>query len=332
MTLRVLYCALGDDYGDSTRGPSFERENFEDTLRHMPIDMVHFDPARELLERGYWGANRRLWELASEWRPDVLFYVMFEEQIDRAVIARIGGELPTTTVGWFCDDHWRFERFSRFWAKAFDWVVTTDQDAVAKYRAIGQPNVHLSQWAVNQFSYHPVETTKSLDVTFVGQPHGNRRAMVEYLRGNGIRVDTWGQGWPEGRLSQSKMLEVFSASKVNLNFSASSTTRPWHSGVAPQIKGRVFEIPGCGGVLLTEYAPGLERYYRLDEEMACFRNRREMLRKVRWLLAHDCERQAIAAAGLRRTLQDHTYEKRINEILRIVDPRGLSISTEVGQL
>jgi spore maturation protein CgeB len=318
VTLRVLYSALGDDYGDRARGPSFERASFEDTLRHMPVEMIHFDPARELEARGYWGANQRLWELASTWLPDVFFCVMFEEQMDRSVVARITRELPTTTVGWFCDDHWRFERFSRFWAGAFHWVVTTDEEAVAKYRATGQSNVHLSQWAVNHFAYHPVEAAASYDVTFVGQPYGNRRALVDYLRRHGVSVDTWGQGWPRGRLSGAGMREVFCASKVNLNFSASSTARRWRPAVRPQIKGRVFEVTGCGGLLLTEYAPGLEKHYRLGEEIVSFRGRRDMLKKVRWLLRHQAEREAIARAGLHRTLRDHTYEMRLTEMLRLV--------------
>jgi spore maturation protein CgeB len=287
----------------------------------MQVEMMHFDPARELLTHGYWAANHRLWELASGWRPDVLFCVMFEEQMDRSVVERITRELSTTTVGWFCDDHWRFEQFSRYWAKAFNWVVTTDEKAVAKYQATGQPNVLLSQWAVNHFAYRPAETTARYDVTFVGRAHGNRTALVAYLRRHGIRVKTWGQGWPEGRLTQAEMREVFSASKVNLNFSASSGTRPWQPVTTPQIKGRVFEVPGCGGLLLTEYAPGLEKYYRLGAEIVSFRGRREMLRKVRWLLRHEEERESIADAGLRRTLMDHTYERRLTEMLqRVTSP------------
>jgi spore maturation protein CgeB len=114
------------------------------------------------------------------------------------------------------------------------------------------------------------------------------------------------------------MREVFSASKVNLNFSASSPARSWLPAVTPQIKGRVFEVPGCGGLLLTEYAPGLEKYYRLGDEIVSFRGRRDMLKKVRWLLGHEEERDSIARAGQRRALRDHTYEMRLTDILQIV--------------
>ena len=45
------------------------------------------------------------------------------------------------TVNWFTDDHWRFDRFSRHFAPAFDWSVTTDRDSLPKYEAIGYDGV-----------------------------------------------------------------------------------------------------------------------------------------------------------------------------------------------
>ncbi len=317
-TIRVLYCALGDDYGDPTRGPSFERENFEKTLRHMDVELIHHDFARELIEHGYWRANERLLELARTAKPDYMFAIMFEEQMDRDVVTRITREMPVKTLGWFCDDHWRFDRFSRHWANAFDWVVTTDDTALEKYRAVGQPNVLLSQWAVNHFDYRPVEADKRFDVTFVGQPHSDRRAAVDFLRRNGIDVRTWGHGWPEGRVTQSQLIEIICSSKVNLNFSASSTRTSLLAPRLRQIKGRAFEIPGCGGLLLTEEAPGLERFYEIGAEVMAFRGHRDLLRAVRWLLEDDERREAIARAGMARTLRDHTYERRLNDIVAVV--------------
>lgn len=316
--MRLLYCALGDDYGDPSRGPSFEDVNFHDTLRRMPLELVHFDIAREILGHGYWGANRRLSEVVRAWQPDVLFSVMFEEQLDWEVVRDISRRSNTTTVGWFCDDHYRFEGYSRHWAKALEWVVTTDAEAVPRYEAIGQPNVILSQWACNPHVHRRCGCALAHDVTFVGQPHGSRRETVQWLRWHGIEVETWGQGWPNGRLSQEQMVEVFGTSRVNLNLSASSTHRVFGSDRSPQIKARVFEVPGCGGLLLTEWAPRLNEYYQLDSEIVVFRDRREVLEKVRWLLGAREECARIADAGWRRTMAEHTYERRLHSIFESV--------------
>ena len=81
-----------------------------------------------------------------------------------------------------------------------------------------------------------------------------------------------------------------------------------------QIKTRNFEIPGCKTFLLTGYTKRVEDFYDIDKEIVCFKNTKELVDKIRYYLAHDGERERIAAAGYERTLRDHTYEKRFEEI------------------
>jgi spore maturation protein CgeB len=54
-------------------------------------------------------------------------------------------------------------------------------------------------------------------------------------------------------------------------------------------------------------------------EVVTYRSGDECVEKTRYLLAHDSERRAIAAAGHRRTLRDHTYFQRIKTMAGILD-------------
>jgi spore maturation protein CgeB len=81
-----------------------------------------------------------------------------------------------------------------------------------------------------------------------------------------------------------------------------------------QIKGRNFEIPGCGGFLLTGSADNLEEYYQDGREVVIFHDDDELIDKIHYYLAHDEERSAIAQAGYERTLREHTYVHRFREI------------------
>jgi spore maturation protein CgeB len=81
-----------------------------------------------------------------------------------------------------------------------------------------------------------------------------------------------------------------------------------------QIKGRNFEVPGCGGFLLTGMAENLGQYYEIGKEVACFDDRHDLIDKVRYYLEHEDEREAIAQAGYERTLREHTYARRFSEI------------------
>ncbi len=216
--------------------------------------------------------NRRLLALAREAEPDLSFFVLFEDEIDPETIKGVGAA-GGPTVNWFTDDHWRFDRFTRHFAPAFDWSVTTDRDSLPRYRQIGYERAILSQWACNRYAYDWTGRELEYDVTFVGRCYGERPATVERLRAEGFDVRCWGFGWPEGRIEHDEMVRVFGASRINLNLSAAySPPRGIRTRIADlvrrqtqeprksQIKGRTFEVPGSGGFLLTDRVPHLEDY------------------------------------------------------------------------
>ena len=147
--MRIVYAALRHDYGNPERGPSFEEQAFLPALRYMGHEVVPFDYFAELLRLGYEGMNRSLVSLVREFEPELLFCVLFEEQLDRRTVAEITRHTSTTTFNWFCDDHWRFDSYSRHWAPSFDWVATTDETAYGSYKRLGIEHVLLTQWACN---------------------------------------------------------------------------------------------------------------------------------------------------------------------------------------
>lgn len=364
----ILYVAIKYDYGKPEQGYSFEHYNFYHSLLHMGHDILYFDFMTLLQEHRRGWVNRRLLEVAKAEKPDLLFCMLFTNELDQNAIREISESTDNITLNWFCDDHWRFDNFSRYWAPCFNWVVTTAKSALPKYEKLGYRNVIKSQWACNHFLYRKLNLPLKYDVTFVGQPHGNRRQVIDAIRNVGIDVHVWGQGWEEGRLSQDKMIRVFNQSRINLNLSNASTPitssnvratnvartllsrslnvvpfgaqlkswgkswlsairRPVPTSQAPsrfsaskqypdQIKGRNFEIPGCGGFLLTGWAENLDEYYEIGKEVVCFDNVADLIDKIGYYLAHEKERVAIGQAGYQRTLRQHTYVHRFNEIFR----------------
>ena len=326
--MRVLYVAMADDYGDPARGPSFEETNFRSALEGMGHEVIPFDfKARERAV----GAKAMREELrrAAAQPVDVAFFCLFTDELDVPTIEEVRRRSGAPAVNWFADDHWRFDSFTRHMAPAFDLAVTTDADSLPKYHAAGIDNVHLSQWACNKHAYRRATTELEHEVTFVGQPYGTRAALVEQIRQAGHRVEAWGHGWPSGRLDHEGMVRVFASSRVNLNLSNASTppntlrvrVGRWlgrgPKGPPPkQIKGRNFEVPGCGGFLLTERVPHLERYFELDREVAVYEDEHDLVERVGYWLSHEHERAAVAEAGYRRVLSEHTYDHRFEAIFR----------------
>ena len=62
----------------------------------------------------------------------------------------------------------------------------------------------------------------------------------------------------------------------------------------------------AGGFLLTEYAPIIEKYFRVDKEVVCFRTKQELVDRVHYYLEHDEERRAIARAGWEKATGQYT--------------------------
>ena len=108
---------------------------------------------------------------------------------------------------------------------------------------------------------------------------------------------------------------------LNATQKSSSTGGQLSPGYGEQIKGRNFEVPGCGGFLLTSNADDLEMYYEPDQELVCFDGISDLTDKIKYYLAHEDERAAIAQRGYERTLRDHTYARRFEEIFKRI---GLS--------
>lgn len=352
--MHILYLAQQYDYGDASRGYSFEHYNFYLSLLAMGHRLTYFDYPTEATTHGRRGANQRLESIVNREQPDALFAVLRHDTIDKRTIQRISDNTDTVTINWFCDDHWQFESQSRKWTPCFNHVVTTSNTALKKYREHRFNHVIKSQWGANHALYKPTAGQPIHDVTFVGQPYGIRSEAIDALQRAGIKVRAWGNGWPSGKLSQDEMIRVFGQSRINLNFADASSAgrtrlqtiaashaigalrdkpllwRAWdwsqraahwdkqrRGQAAPpprQIKGRTFEVPACGGFLLTQPAEDLADYLQPGKDCATFETVDELVHQVRYYLSQEDERQAIAKQGYERTLAEHTYTQRFREV------------------
>jgi spore maturation protein CgeB len=321
--MKVLFAAMQWDYGFKERGPSFELTNLFDAMRRMDGLEVRLFDFMELHQSGGPDlVSRELVRTVDDWKPDLLFAVLFTDEVPQDVLAELRDRPGLTTFNWFCDDHWRFDDFTSVYAPLFNACSTTARSALPKYQVIGYDAVIKTQWACNQHLYRPTVGPLRYDVTFVGQPHGNRRQVIEQLSKRTVPIQTWGQGWEAGRLEQEDMVATFSDSRINLNLSNSSVpSNRWrrflgrgHQTYGDQIKGRNFEIPSCGGFQLSGASEDLESYFEPDREIVIFHDDDELAAAIERYLADEPARAAIAAAGYRRAIHEHTYAHRFREI------------------
>lgn len=312
---RVLYLGMQWDYGVRSRGTSFEHDNFYPALKGWAKEIKHFDFVDVGQSHGLAAMSDMLYDEVQRFAPDALFGVWFDTNHDprRPMLKKISQTTPCKTIGWFCDSHWRYESFDKPWAEFMDFNVTTSKSGHEKYIRDGLGSkVIKSQWAAAP-NYRKLNLPRDIEVSFIGQPHGDRRMVIDEIRKAGINIRVCGTGWPGApRLTFDQMVETFNRSKVNLNLNNACDMS------FKQIKGRNFEVPGCGGFLLTGTAENLHEYYAYGTEIETYESTGEMIEKIRLYLRENERRERIADNGYQRTMAEHTYAHRFDAIFSAV--------------
>jgi len=84
---------------------------------------------------------------------------------------------------------------------------------------------------------------------------------------------------------------------------------------------RVFDVPACGGFLLSDYQEDMARFFEVGKEAVCFRSVEEAASLAAHYLGNEAERKRIAEAARRRVLAEHTYEKRMGALVATMRER-----------
>ncbi|MBX3303324.1 MAG: glycosyltransferase [Nitrospira sp.] len=312
-----ILCVFGEHaYGDPSRGEGIEHANFLPALRRLGHQVSFFESFSREPYANFAALNRALLDKVEETAPEVVFCVLmqYEVWIETMRLIRNSG---AWLVNWSTDDSWKYSMFSKLIGTECDLFVTTYPELVDRYHRDGIGSVYLSQWAANAETLAPPVSAASCryPVSFVGAAYGNRPAMIDRLRREGIDVVCFGHGWPGGPVEAKRVGEIIRESQVSLNFSEGAHGNSGDSS-GRQIKARVFEVPGYGGCLLTERAPNIERYFRDGEEILSFEGEDELVREVKSLLDGSSRRDRIAQRGFERVQREHTYDHRFNEMLK----------------
>jgi spore maturation protein CgeB len=81
---------------------------------------------------------------------------------------------------------------------------------------------------------------------------------------------------------------------------------------------RLYEATGMGAMLLTDRKDNLNDLFNVGKEVVAYESIDEACEMVRHYVAHPNEAAAIAQAGQRRTLREHTYGQRMTELVPIL--------------
>lgn len=115
-------------------------------------------------------------------------------------------------------------------------------------------------------------------------------------------------------VSDAELIRLYSKSKISLGMLEVYDNHDPSSDVLRHLHLRDFEAPMCGALYCTGYTEELVEMFEPGEEILTYRDKEEMLDKIKYYLKHEDEGENIRLAGHRRSLKDHTYQKRFDQL------------------
>ncbi len=95
----------------------------------------------------------------------------------------------------------------------------------------------------------------------------------------------------------------------------------WHWDINPNgdfLNPRVYEILACGGFQLVDRRRYMEGIFEDGKDLVVFDTVDDLRKKIKYYLANEEERLSIAAHGRETVVKNHTYERRIREMMNII--------------
>lgn len=237
------------------------------------------------------------------------------------------------TVLWFVEDYLRFT-YWRDMAKFYDFVFTIQKGpCIESIRRAGAGEVHYLPMAADPSIHRPMTLSPEekehwgSPLSFVGAGYHNRQHVFAGLVDYPFKI--WGTEWPEckpfikmvqeggRRLTPEEYVKIFNSTDININLHSSSERNdvdPFGDFVNP----RTFELAACGAFQLVDERTLLPEVFVPGQEIATFKDSKDLKEKITYYSERPEERTKIAEAGRSRVLRDHTYDARLKQMLGLI--------------
>jgi spore maturation protein CgeB len=265
--------------------------------------------------------NDEIKGIAEAFHPDLVLSIK-GEVVKPKTIEWIKEELRAKTALWYPDDPRFFHSLVKYIAPSYDHVFTASERAIDMYREIGCEKVHFLPFACEPTVHKRLspsgkeDDNNNLDVVFVGIYTRRRGRLIKALEKAGIKVQIYGPYWRYFKRSNNvhdgvygpEMVKMFNSAKIVLNIHV-------EDDLLYKVNMRTFEATGCGSFLKTDYAYGMEKLFKVDEELVVYDDADEVVKLVRYYLKDEGGRMSISKKAQEKAYEKHTYRQRISQLL-----------------
>lgn len=204
--------------------------------------------------------------------------------------------------------------------RRFDFVATYSALDAAALAERGLPTSYLP---LGYDVHCPVHPAPHEEIVFIGARYPERQRLLQVLVAHGVPVHAYGRDWSRRGVDR---LRTLSWARPDLP-TGPDVDRPHGYGIMAGAIGclnvhgdqdgftmRTFEAPGVGGLQLVD-RPDVDTLYEPGAEVLVFTSDAELVELAGRARADRRWARAIAEAGQRRTLAEHTLDHRIAELV-----------------
>lgn len=316
---KILFLVPGNSSFKYTVGEAFQNlgydvKYFDYRKGDLLIRILRFLPKIGGFKEAELAIEKKILKITEAYKPEIV-YVNKGETLTNSLISKLkkNGSLTINL----------FPEYLNYWDLAkkisvpYDFFIVFDHPLEKELRKIGRKNVFYLPFGAK--IEEPSTTNQVYDVSFVGTYRPSREKYLANF--SEFNLNIWGDPrWAKsslkrfvrgGRISLEEMKNVIRQSRISLNIYFEG----YNLNGAPL---RIFEVTGTGGFLLSEYRKVLSKLFVLEKEIVCGKSIKELRQKIRHYLINPQKRERVAIAGYKRAKRDHSWEKRLGEMFKII--------------
>ena len=208
----------------------------------------------------------------------------------------------------------------------YDLCVTTKRYELEAYRHAGAREVAFTWQGVDD-RFSRIAECAAIDspgrsgVVFIGHREPHYERILTSIAQAGLELSVYGQSWHRARWRNAELAPAIKGGPAWADAYARTLARAkvglgLLSKLYPdQFTTRSFEIPAAGAMLLAERTAEHQELFDEGREAEFFADTAELIDKLRFYLAHDAARIAIAEKGRQRAITQHGWTRVMSPVL-----------------
>jgi hypothetical protein len=217
-------------------------------------------------------------------------------------------------------------------AQFYDVIFTNDRAGVPLFSLNRPDTVHYLPHAYNPLVHTPEgEKAEPCDVFFVGTKFPERAALLDGVDWSNInlveRTIDYSSGKPTAALLAQITPNERTATYYRSAFISLCHHRADPTGLAESLNPRCYEVPACGGFLISDVRA--ELFDIFGRSVPTYTDSASLESLVRYFMAHPQERDTLAARQ-REAIASHTWPERARDMLGILAAHRTQATEELS--